>query len=146
MGLINQIFGFVYIPFLASILVIFAGNCGRKMIQPIVLGFVNFKMYNWRVYPLLILFSMCVIAKNLFQIRSLHQSSCKYANNNTFQCNFTPDAQSQFTAELNRHYRDMMINACSVMLLFQVYVVCAWYEPYRKIRNEADKIKKDAGI
>ena len=146
MGFVNQLIGLVYVPFLASILVIFAMNCGRKMIQPIVLGFVNFKVYNWRLYPMLILFSMSIIMKNLFNIRALHASKCKYANNDTFECNFTPDAQAQFTNELNRHYRDMIMNAASVVLLFQVYVVCAWYEPYRKIRNEADKIRKEAGV
>jgi pyruvate/2-oxoacid:ferredoxin oxidoreductase beta subunit len=52
-------------------------------------------------------------------------------------------ARALYIERLYKDYRAAMMNGCSIVLIFQVYLTANYYEKYKSSKDQADKMKKE---
>lgn len=141
MGLFETFLGFAFIPACLIILMLLSTNKMRRQINWVVTHFVNFHFvfngFKVKVLPLLCAINaiyLFILLKDISRLTHEHDHSKE---------NERMGEHALFIDKLYRDYRSAMMNACSILLILQVYVTARAYENYKPAKDIADKMKKE---
>ena len=117
MGLYFKTFEYVVIPLLLAILFIFSNGTGRSYIQPHVAKIINyhppFLSGHMRLFPFLSLVNVFMCIYHLHQVH--HRLGYKDGQHDFHKMKASIKGKNE--AFIAKHYRGMMMNACSILLI-----------------------------